>query len=104
MADVRLIDANALLEKECCGRISGDDVRNAPTINPEDCRTQGHFGCDLCNGKSIIKQEYGSYDLEIDGENREITIWNCDMCIAVFPISYCPNCGAKMDGKENNNA
>ena len=26
----------ALLEKECCGRISGDDVRNAPTINPDN--------------------------------------------------------------------
>ena len=25
-----LISRSALLEKECCGRISGDDVRNAP--------------------------------------------------------------------------
>lgn len=29
---MRLIDADALLKKECCGRIAGDDVRNAPTI------------------------------------------------------------------------
>ena len=44
MADVRLIEANELLKKkECCGRISGDDVRNAPTINPEDCRPQGRW-------------------------------------------------------------
>lgn len=29
-----LISRKALLEKECCGRISGDDVRKAPAIEP----------------------------------------------------------------------
>lgn len=29
----RPIDADVLLQKECCGRISGADVRNAPTLD-----------------------------------------------------------------------
>lgn len=28
-----LINREALLEKECCGRISGNDVRNAPAVD-----------------------------------------------------------------------
>lgn len=31
--NVRPIDANALLQQECCGRISGIEVRNAPTLD-----------------------------------------------------------------------
>lgn len=39
-----LISRSALLEKECCGRISGNDVRNAPVVDAvevvrcKDCR------------------------------------------------------------------
>ena len=47
--------ANALLEKECCGRISGDDVCNAPTIDAvevvrcKDCVHRGDYiECPMC--------------------------------------------------------
>ena len=35
MNDGDLISRKALLQKECCGRIAGNDVRNAPSVDAE---------------------------------------------------------------------
>lgn len=43
-----LIRRDELLKKECCGRISGDDVRNAPAVDAvevtycDQCSNHGH--------------------------------------------------------------
>ena len=75
------IDADALLDKECCGRISGNDVRNAPTLKPDDCRPHGRW----------IERKY------------EWFLYRCNLCRGGCDCesNYCPDCGAKMDGKEN---
>lgn len=48
-----LISRKALLEKECCGRISGDDVRKAPAVDAEpvvrckDCIHRDSSNCPM---------------------------------------------------------
>lgn len=69
-----LISRAALLEKECCGRISGDDVRNAPAVDAVPV-VHAHW--------TIIDE-------------------NCCVCSACLNCStqdyyFCPECGAKMD-------
>lgn len=72
-----LISRRELLKKECCGRISGDDVRNAPAIDAAPVvhgRWISHFDrseCSVCGG-ICWADSASTYD-------------------------YCPNCGAKMD-------
>jgi len=94
MADVRLIDANALveymcghcgascnLEDECCADV--DAVKKASTITPDDIRPRGRW-VDI-------------YRLAVNPE----WICRCSLCGCPqdFKHHYCPNCGAKMDGK-----
>ena len=93
---MRLIDADALMENAQvyeieCGNEIGDDVReikavlasrieNAPIIDP------------VKHGKWLINSDgYYPYCSECKAEpkSRELT-------------NYCPNCGAKMDGKDDN--
>ena len=98
-----LISRSALLEKQCCGRISGEDVRNAPAVDAEPvrhgrwivkCEMRGDPYDDgwweewkaLCSecGRMIYLDEYECANGNIKKE------------IAEFP--YC-HCGAKMDGE-----
>ena len=67
-----------------------DRIGEQPTINPEDCKPHGRwisdegdvlFHCSECETQISTSWDYDDLN------------WN-----------YCPNCGAKMDGKENNNA
>lgn len=58
-----------------------------------------HTQCPVCSGQEVLLQDcYNGYSIEIDAEQRELTIWQENVCLAVFSIDYCPNCGAKMDG------
>lgn len=97
MADVRLIDANALLdrnnwtikqysEKEADAWRDGialmkKNIENAPTIDAESLRPRGYW---------ILRKD------------RDDGAWNCSICgNAVGPVialcsKYCLNCGAKM--------
>ena len=110
MADVRLIDANELLASLRSNegeKILGYSTRMylclraiiqaAPIINPEDCRPQGRW----------IETNWAEHD----GHGEVITYYDvkalkCSKCCHCFKEellwrkNYCPNCGAKMDGKE----
>jgi hypothetical protein len=93
----RLIDANALNKKKkysfqtvggCFPKsewfIKVDDLFAAPTVDAVEVvhgeweKQQGIYSCSIC-GKAC------PYDVQAD----IIQYWHCN---------YCPNCGAKMDG------
>ncbi len=89
---MRLIDEVAARERFCNNlAYMGTDVKRIlatqPTINPEDCRPRGQW-------------------LPTNDDNKK----RCSRCdvihlIAQYPhgqINFCPNCGAKMDGKDGN--
>ena len=80
---MRLIDADALLEQygdPYTDYIDGDDVRNAPTID-------------------AVPVVHGKWKWSHGGQCSECGYHNSN-----FDYNYCPNCGAKMDGKENTDA
>lgn len=78
-----LISREALLKKECCGRIAGDDVRNAPAVDAVEVR----------HGRWVINRHYGDYECSECGKGN-VTV----MHFKDIGMHYCPNCGAKMDG------
>lgn len=102
MADMRLIDANALLRKtmkvetsiEVDGRkrtfsfdkivVPADEIEKAPTIEAEP----------VMHGRWV-------YGVTLNHEWRK-----CSVCLVSQDIfgcfTYCPNCGAKMDGQDTN--
>ena len=104
--EVRLIDADALLESGICAEYGYNDnglllipmrdvtnsIRNAPTIDAEPVR----------HGRWL----YNSYPTVWYGHG-EPPEWVCSECEerAYNTYDYCPNCGAKMDGgKDDENA
>lgn len=112
---MRLIDANELMGRiiECCRALVTPDktlgffglfvkdiqqiIDDTPTINPEDCRPSGWW----------IETNWAEYD----GHGEVITYYDvkalkCSKCCHCFKEellwrkNYCPNCGARMNGKE----
>ena len=97
MMSTRLIDANVLLESGIYAEYGYNDnglllipmrdvinsIRNAPTIDAEPVR----------HGRWI-------YGITLNHEWRK-----CSECLVSQDIfgcfTYCPNCGAKMDGEAN---
>ena len=97
--EVRLIDANALLEEweffdcyECGGEcefsyIDVDAVKNAPTIDPESLRPKGRWEKHWCDN-DLIGHMY-----EVCPNCRSCEILDTDK---FWDSNYCPNCGADM--------
>lgn len=96
----RLIDADALLEKEFfvddedgfgCSAVISADIRRAPTIDPESLRPHGRW--------------FEMVDLVEDGHTGEYfeelfyNCTNCD-CVSEQKTPFCPWCGATMDLEE----
>lgn len=112
MSDVRLIDANALMdtirqhEYQLATRLGSIDygmftlgiqqaVDEQPTINPEDYRPQGRW----------IETNWAEHDGHGEVITRyEITALKCSNCCCCFKKealwrrNCCPNCGADMRG------
>ena len=96
---MRLIDANELIatieKKKGQFPTDGNEpfmawevidyINDCDTINPEDCRPHGRWRYTATGGV-----------VSLNG-------YCCSVCYEQFfrkPYNYCPNCGAKMDGKE----
>lgn len=73
-----LISRKYLLERECCGRISGTDVRNAPAVDAAPVR---HGRWEWKDGAAYCTAHKGKTNPSLYG------------------YGYCPLCGAKMDGE-----
>ena len=105
--EVRLIDANALLEKawdvpfetndaHFVKVIDAGDVEEAPTIDPESLRPKGRWEeCDWV--------EFDGHDECVHYPHKGRVCTNCRNAFkADFVcnprVEYCPSCGAKMEG------
>ena len=105
---MRLIDADALGVGRCSRDILPDTycagwnglihiINSAPTINPDDLRPNGRW-------RETNWAEYDGHSEVIT--HYEITALKCSNCCCCFKKealwrrNYCPNCGAKMDGKD----
>ena len=110
---MRYIDADKMLEvfKELHGRENDllncynavwieSFIEDYPTADVQKVR---HGRCNVCSGKVMLMQDgytCNGYYIEIDAEQQELAVWEGDECLAVFPIDYCPKCGAKLSRKE----
>ena len=103
---MRLIDADALGVGRCSRDILPDAycagwnglihiINSAPTINPDDLRAHGRW---ICKNKA-----YGEYECSACG-GLDTDCSDYYSSHDVTEQDYCPNCGAKMDGKENEDA
>ena len=89
---MRLIDADELLKSAVCldgvcnvSVVGVDDIRDAPTIDPESLRPHGEW----VYGEDIdIQCSACGADAMTAGDYRQVK------------SNYCPNCGAKMGEKE----
>lgn len=92
-------------------------LNSRPIINPEDCRPQGRWElraheetCDYrwnvtakCSECHHSKGEiYAGFFPGVPKSTVISVILDCAESVKLD--NYCPNCGAKMDGEENNNA
>lgn len=120
-----LISRAALLEKECCGRISGNDVRNASAVESVSKAAYDDLYAKYCELACLTNgvmpplinalQEFNRNVPPKKGEWIAVSIdeadpyFNCSVCLNGYStiyheceeMNYCPNCGASMKGDEN---
>ena len=103
---MRLIDADSIKyhrTKECGGHgvfldvdmVYKEEVDAIPTIGPESLRPHGRWVC--------VNLAYGRYECSVCHTADE----DCSDYYGAHNVTgqdFCPNCGAKMDGGEENAA
>lgn len=105
MAERRFIDANNLIE----------EIREERCYN---CRNFKDMKCDYCGTADYIYMiedmpaadvapvRHGQWEEASDGDGIVCPFCRTDFCTIIYDteyFNYCPNCGAKMDEKENDN-
>lgn len=56
-----------------------------------------HTGCPLCDREDIIAGDPESnFDLEFNGDEGILFLFDKDNCIGHFHINFCPKCGRKL--------
>ena len=82
---VDYIIASTTTNTPCYRYISEEQIKKAPTVDAEPMR-HGYW---IFNPKDAIEMMF--------------TLPKCSECGAESPVdgNYCPHCGAKMDGEEN---
>ena len=95
MADMRLIDANALMY----------DVMSLTIVSPEVMNYANAVGLVVANAPTIsaVSVVHGRWVAEIERRGNYSHCSECGCrCQGYVPnYKYCPNCGAKMDAKED---
>lgn len=92
---MRLIDANALMKKELippCGVVSVDDIKKAPTIDPESLRPKGRWV-----NEDFLEKAATVNDPAICS-NCKKPAHKAEHGYAILS-KFCPNCGADMRGE-----
>ena len=103
MAEQRFIDANNLIE----------EIREERCYN---CRNFKDMKCDYCGTADYIYMiedmptadvapvRHGRWEEASDGDGIVCPFCRTDFCTIIYDteyFNYCPNCGAKMDEKED---
>ena len=103
MTEQRLIDANNLIE----------EIREERCYN---CRNFKDMKCDYCGTADYIYMiedmptadvapvRHGQWEEASDGDGIVCPFCRTDFCTIIYDteyFNYCPNCGAKMDEKED---
>lgn len=103
MAERRFIDANNLIE----------EIREERCYN---CRNFKDMKCDYCGTADYIYMiedmpaadvapvRHGRWEEASDGDGIVCPFCRTDFCTIIYDteyFNYCPNCGAKMDEKED---
>lgn len=86
---------NKLKERDLCLCVTERDIKDAPAADVapvvhgqwEYNKNAGTYQCQNCC--SVVHERYEVFDLEANEESD---------------LHFCPNCGAKMDSKEETNA
>lgn len=81
-------------------------IDNAPTINTTCPHCDSGYAQGYSDGYLKGKEErpHGKWITQSDVDG--FTYWKCSECNKesdFIPFNYCPDCGAKMDGKEADN-
>ena len=109
MADVRLIDANAL-RKNLSSRYMNElypDWRTLPELTRmriEMLAKEFRFAIDHAPTNDAVPVVHGRWKETVVDRRHQITCDECTVCgfkyggVGIENFRYCPNCGAKMDG------
>lgn len=94
---MRLIDADALKVKqqEDADLFKGDDTLSGKSRRDEALNAVAN----IVNAPTIDPVRHGHWERYLEVGLK----WRCSECASRFttPFSYCPNCGAKNEVKEN---
>ena len=84
--------------------IDGDELRDIYSSVPNGVYTTGHIitAIDECKTIDAAPVKHGRWELVDEAEPRRYGCSECSCLSWYGTYKYCPNCGAKMDGGEEN--